>query len=415
MSRHTVIAAATNASSTTESQPFVQDFAYTARPQQNHAGPSGVTSYGATSSSASGSPQNGDEWDAGEGARMRRSDLLPHDEVEEYDDDQPVIDVTWRYMSRLYLLVPVVSLISLGLLVLLVTFAWPPNERERRAGQTYPHHFLPWPFLVGIFASCTVQSLREPVWVISSSLTSYTTLTSTTVHTLIHELLRLSTLPIIVPSPTSGFHSSYYLGLGWGTAEVAWGIVKGWEQLSLYQDVMRLEVEPESNGKEALGLKLNPDDEDDLEEGQADSAVELRKQLEEEDELFRKVDVLERMRSRRELEDVIGIPFPNIPFPLHLLWRLDTLLLNLGLTLILSAFYFNPFPIYRHHLPVATAPREPSRFLWLVWALVALLHIAVSLTWKVVGRVGVGAVTWGGLIVALGSVFAGLGAWGGLV
>ena len=174
---------------------------------------------------------------------------------------------------------------------------------------------------------------------------------------------------------------------------------------------MRPEVEAETNGKEALGLKITPDDEDDLEEGQDDSAIELRKQLEEEEELFRKVDVLERMRSRRELEDVIGIPFPvsaftwtliisvadsqNIPFPLHLLWRLDTLLLNLGLTLILSAFYFNPFPIYRHHLPVATAPREPSRFLWLVWALVALLHVAVSLTWKVVGRVGVGAVTWG--------------------
>ena len=236
-------------------------------------------------------------------------------------------------------------------------------------------------------------------------------ISSTTIHTLIHELLRLATLPIVVPSPTSGFHSSYYLGLGWGTAEVAWGIVKGWEQLALYQDVMRPEVEPETNGKEALGLKITPDDEEDLEEGQDDSAIELRKQLEEEEELFRKVDVLERMRSRRELEDVIGIPFPvsastwtliisvadsqNIPFPLHLLWRLDTLLLNLGLTLILSAFYFNPFPIYRHHLPVATAPREPSRFLWLVWALVALLHVAVSLTWKVVGRVGVGAVTWG--------------------
>jgi hypothetical protein len=62
-----------------------------------------------------------------------------------------------------------------------------------------------------------------------------------------------------------------------------------------------------------------------------------------------------------------------------------------------------------------------------------LVHVVVSLVWKIVGRVGVGAVTWGvspllcptssylslmalqGLIVALGSVFAGLGAWGGLV
>jgi hypothetical protein len=101
-------------------------------------------------------------------------------------------------------------------------------------------------------------------------------------------------------------------------------------------------------------------------------------------------------------------PSQNIPFPLHLLWRLDTLLLNLGLTLILSAFYFDPAPIY-HHLdsvpvhsvpvrtlgPEASHPGEPSRWLWLAWALVALLHVCVSLVWKVVGRVGVGAVTWG--------------------
>jgi hypothetical protein len=87
-----------------------------------------------------------------------------------------------------------------------------------------------------------------------------------------------------------------------------------------------------------------------------------------------------------------------------MLWRIDTLLLNLGLTLILSAYYFNSYPIYQpDHLPgnydaahsIAHRPNEPSRWLWLVWAVVAFLHICVSLVWKVVGRVGIGAVTWG--------------------
>jgi len=65
-----------------------------------------------------------------------------------------------------------------------------------------------------------------------------------------------------------------------------------------------------------------------------------------------------------------------------------------------------------------------------VWALIVLLHVLISLAWKIVWRVGVGAVTWGvslhmivtgenanvqGLIVALGTVFAGLGGWGGVV
>lgn len=34
-------------------------------------------------------------------------------------------------------------------------------------------------------------------------------------------------------------------------------------------------------------------------------------------------------------------------------------------------------------------------YMWLVWFLAAVLHTSVSLVWKVVGRVGVGAVTWG--------------------
>lgn len=100
----------------------------------------------------------------------------------------------------------------------------------------------------------------------------------------------------------------------------------------------------------------------------------------------------------------------NIPFPFHLLWRLDTLLLNLGLTLILSAFYFNPTPIYRHFHPSrisdgavveaesipATKPdRDASKYLWLAWVIIVLVHVGVNLAWKVVGRLGVGAVTWG--------------------
>ena len=62
--------------------------------------------------------------------------------VEGYEDDlDPVIDgtssidehdvriddctlVTWKYMSRLYLLVPLITVIFLILLILLVTFAW---------------------------------------------------------------------------------------------------------------------------------------------------------------------------------------------------------------------------------------------------------------------------------------------------
>ncbi|KAK4684474.1 hypothetical protein P7C73_g5700, partial [Tremellales sp. Uapishka_1] len=369
------------------------------------------------------------------------------DEDEESEDGEAIIDVTWKHMSRLYLLVPIITLIFLGLLVILVTFAWPPNKKERRAGQRYPHPIFIKPFLIGVFASCTVQTIRVPTWVISSWLSLprvWTTILSTFLHTTLHELLRLASVTLTTASPSSGFHSSYYLGLGWGVAEVAYGIVQGWEQLALYEDAMSPVAEDEEapaddeRSKMESGLSVVREEVNESEvilsgettpEGEGDGELE-REQAEDEAELERKVEILERMRGRRELEHILGLPFPNIPFPLHLLWRLDTLLLNLGLTLVLSAFYYDPSPIYRHfypsptmdptytasHTPNATEPaREPSPYLWLVWAFVVVLHTTVSLVWKVVGRLGVGAVTWGGLIVALGSVFAGLGAWGGLV
>lgn len=89
---------------------------------------------------------------------------------------------------------------------------------------------------------------------------------------------------------------------------------------------------------------------------------------------------------------------------------MDTLLLNLGLTLILSAFYFNPTPIYRHSHPspfpdgaaveaesvlTMEPDRDASKYLWLAWVIVVLVHVGVNLVWKVVGRLGIGAVTWG--------------------
>lgn len=109
---------------------------------------------------------------------------------------------------------------------------------------------------------------------------------STILHTAIHELIRLATLPMIRPSPTSGFHSSYYLGLGWGLAEAIWGIVQGWEQLVLYEDVMRSEADVEV--VKGLGLE-------DAETGSEDVDVEEL----EEAELERRVEILERMRARR--------------------------------------------------------------------------------------------------------------------
>lgn len=217
------------------------------------------------------------------------------------------------WLSRLYLLVPVVTALFFAALVALVTWGWPPSKDERKEGQSYPHPFFWQAFLVGLFASFTVQSFRVPTFVATSWLqlsATWTVFLSTVLHACLHEAIRLVSVPLAKPSPTSGFHSSYYLGLGWGLAETAWGIVQAWEQIALYEDVLKpagqddLVSWTESAGDSGL-LSTVPEETSLLGDGADDG-------IDEDDiaELERRVEVLERFRARRELEDVMGIPFP---------------------------------------------------------------------------------------------------------
>lgn len=103
---------------------------------------------------------------------------------------------------------------------------------------------------------------------------------------------------MVSPSVSSGFHSSYYLGLGWGVAEVAWGLVQGWEQLKLYEDVLDqpkgLVEEPETIDNDPTPTaEQSGMDEDDI------SSISSADIQEDEEELERKVEILERMRGRR--------------------------------------------------------------------------------------------------------------------
>lgn len=91
---------------------------------------------------------------------------------------------------------------------------------------------------------------------------------------------------------------------------------------------------------------------------------------------------------------------------MHILWRLDTIVLNLGFTLIVSAFYYNTAPIY-HRLSARSDPShghglipldqlKPHKLFPLVVAGVFLAHYVISCIWAVaVRRVGLSAVTWG--------------------
>lgn len=175
-----------------------------------------------------------------------------------------------------------------------------------------------------MFASMTVQSLRVPMFIFVSWLPlsgAGAVVLSTVAHVVVHEACRLVSAPLTIPSPTSGFHSSFWLGLGWGVAEAAWGIVQGYEQLNLYEDLSEPWAIEDLACDDCDDTGLCPVPEEGLDpEDEAGANDDLA-------ELEHRVEILERMRARAgewrrlrarclstpltpELEDVMGLPFP---------------------------------------------------------------------------------------------------------
>lgn len=120
---------------------------------------------------------------------------------------------------------------------------------------------------------------------------------STVAHVIVHEACRLVSVPLTIPSPTSGFHSSFWLGLGWGVAEAAWGIVQGYEQLSLYEDLsdpwIVAELEDQSDNDEERNLCTVPEEDDTLLDPEDETGAN-----DDLEELEHRVEILERMRAR---------------------------------------------------------------------------------------------------------------------
>ena len=106
--------------------------------------------------------------------------------------------------------------------------------------------------------------------------------------------------------------------------------------------------------------------------------------------------------AQAQLTDRVIRILQNIPLVLHYLWRIDTLLLNLGLTLFVSSYYYDAEPIYpieheRSSTPgVSAETSHPHRLLPLVMAAAIALHALITLLWNLsVRSLGVGAISWG--------------------
>jgi len=290
------------------------------------------------------------------------------------------------------------------------------------------------------------------------------------------------------------FTQVWWLGMGWATVDVAVGIAQGYEQLSLYRDVLARERSHAINSSPSpprrkrtrsnhnpehplIGTRsasnlvshpttvtgpTNPAEAEfapaslassirisetpqrvlvsdrphdgggnGVGEGGDEHAVIVASARDLEAELSHLIT----RKQRAELEEVYGSPLPRIPIFLIALQRLDSILLSLGLTLLVSSAYLRALflPAILPDAPdlaTGTSPPFHPRYKpdWEVdwgrvrettvpaFAVAVLVHFFLSILWiEALPRIGVHTASYVGLLVSLTMFFAGLGYWGALV
>jgi len=418
-----------------------------------------IQSYGTTtggSSTRRGSPE-----------AQRRASLLgrvPEEGIAAEDDGEISEDMEWDLEERgyyggsyrrtvaLYTFVPVASLLAFVLLAILPVLTWPSKYSSP---SSYPRYFpspLPELLVSGCLWSFS-HLIRLPLYNFTTYLVPWPiagTLFFHVIYVLMNQLLRLSALPIlrirsemVYPLPTfqdPAFHRVWWISLGWAVVEVAVGIAQGYEHIALYENVMVPEDEVRAllqswkNGStESLvrnDLMESPEDATDVNlrpweerDGIAENGLTERprarrtKSARLEDAIRtvidKDVEQLVHLKEREELEELYGIPAIRIPVFVSCLLRIDSFVLSLGLTLMLGASYLRS-PLSFPSGPLPSIYSYAPFFVTFPVVVVIYLFLALIHTPPVLPRIGVHSTAYIGLLVGLGSVFAGLGLWGAL-
>jgi len=360
---------------------------------------------------------------------------------------------------RLYYLVPISSILVFLILTFLPSLLWPPSPSQTPSMLR---------LVSAVILSAALWSLsyvlRIPVYRLAASISSpcvsisLTTCMSAVLLVLLQELLRLSAFVIVSMPPSHLSHLSlshplfqetWFLALGWALAEVATGIAQGFDQLALYQDVLFHSMDDRvySTSKEPPEMTSPPNllrsfsqqwRSDNVGSSQSVNEVTdepgesgmmsasrwtARKVVDVSMDLDEELSRLVNMKARAELEEVYGMPFIEIPVFVSILQRIDSILLSLGLTLLLS-FAYARSARPSDHTPAdlsqnsfshsAHTARSGALSLWTAFVAVAALHALLSILHAppVLPRIGVHTAAYVGLVVGLGTVFAGLGVWG---
>ncbi|KZV95633.1 hypothetical protein EXIGLDRAFT_766077 [Exidia glandulosa HHB12029] len=359
--------------------------------------------------------------------RLRELDAdVDRDSVDSFEE-VPLVRISYRRLLAYYTLVPVSAALSVAFFILLL-FCFPqhtPPNGPDHGGNVWPLREL----LVAAAAWTACYSLRGPVYAFSALLACghESAALSTVMQAGLEESARLGVLALLAVRDEA-FARAWWIALGWATAEVIVSISQAYAQLALYRDVLRGDSDDEP---EAADDTPTSDERATLrppgfavrryfatdsgsrpglrrpEHVWGESAYDDPGEY-----LDAELTQLIAIKARAEIEDVYGVPLPNIPVFLSALQRIDAIVLAMGLTLLLAASWSRAVAAHHtgpHSVDYGKALLDTLPALGLVTA----IHAGLALVWAVaLPRVGVPAASYTALLAALGTLFAGLAAWG---
>jgi len=343
--------------------------------------------------------------------------------------------------------VPVTSLCVWLLAAFVPPLLWPTD-----APTTPPVPYFPTPLpeiLLSVSLFALSHSLTPYLFALAGALLPHpisATILGTTLHVLLRNALRISAFPLLRLDGAAIYHAPafrrlWWLALGWSLAEVVVGIAQGYETLALYRDALV----PEGRARELAAAALSavvqaPRN------GGATSASPPRERVWEsmstvseaigspvrhhsatrsgvdiQLEVDKDFDELVAVKAREELEELYGFPAIRVPVFVSCLLRIASILLSIGFVLLLSAVYLGQPPadspdLEKYALIALVSPSWSESTFWCTFVAVCGINLCLSLlhTPVFLPRVGVHVVAYLGLLVGLGTLFAGLGVWDAL-
>ncbi|TEB33735.1 hypothetical protein FA13DRAFT_1730007 [Coprinellus micaceus] len=384
---------------------------------------------------------------------------------------------SFKRLIAFYSLVPFTTIMTFALLAVLPLVAYRLDPDSPHS--PYPYSpYLPYPLPEMLIAAALWSMsllLREFVFSLSSSISAslgpYTSmvlsLLATSVQTIITVLLQLASVVLLLIGPSPGFtHPTWHdhafrrvwtVALGWAGVEAIVGIKQGYENITLYRDVLVhvKRISPEDaqipterssyseHSSPGITRQTTRGSQELLFEEPHGERQPLLQKLPQVNGVYRfsrkaierevqnDLDLLVALKAREELEEIYGIPVIHIPVFISCLHRVNAVLNSLGTFLLLSAAYlrsplapsvperihtFYPLNLLPHI--VAEALKKQSRTLLsatLAGVILCQLTLGLLHTAWVLPRIGVATYVYIALLVSLALFFSGLAFWEALV